>query len=384
MVYNGRKYPLQEFGSYLIYIAGSNKKRMNLATKTVEDTNTDALTVIQATIDTLGNSSGKKIYLNAGFYSLVTTLNFSVIDGYSTLEGESGFGVTQLRPVTNIPAIEISGAKTKINLDKLYLTHNQAGYTTSLINIKNGPTRNRISNCYFYDFGTQVGNAVGLDATTASTYLNHMFNCETVGFENAVFANCGSASFFMNSNHFLLNNFWSPKRGLKVTGVSGAAFDDNTFQLCQVQSYAGTLCGFDYDTSSRALYTKHTNTVVWDLPALKNYADINTITEITLSGCFPSYKIGGSGATTGKVRAFDNYSTNRGKSTQSGNASTKVFNIVHWLGAGLTSIRITPGSVDATGTPAITSDATNVIITYPIAPPSGTNNLIWNWEANVF
>jgi hypothetical protein len=74
---------------------------------------------------------------------------------------------------------------------------------------------------------------------------------------------------------------------------------------------------------------------------------------------------------------------NAGKFTASGNASTTVFNIPHSLvsSPSANSIRITPGHADARGDPVITADATNIIVTYPAAPPSGTNNVILFWSA---
>ena len=84
------------------------------------------------------------------------------------------------------------------------------------------------------------------------------------------------------------------------------------------------------------------------------------------------------------IKTYDNNTIQRGKSTQSGNGSTKVFNILHDVSATPRTARVSPGSTDALGGYTVTTDTTNVIITYQVAPPSGTNNLIWNWEANVF
>lgn len=374
-------------GSYHVYIAGSNTKRLNLLTKAVEDTNTDAFTVLQATITALGNTSGKILSIANGFYPLTGTLDFTGCNGFCTLKGESGEGVSQLRPTTNIPAISVSG-KACINFDGLYLSHNQPGYTSNLLEIKNGCTRINTINCSFYDFGQAVGTAYYLDATTASIYKNKMQGCHIDGFDIQVKANVGNSSFFANSNFFKDTYFWNFKTHiLNVTSVASGAFDSNNFANCIGQTKnTSSSHGFNYDTNhvGHSFYTMHDNVMVWDLPAAANYAQVNSATDMTLLGCVPTYKMGGSGVNAGKIRAFDNYSLNRNTSTQSGNASTKVFNIAHNLNSTPRSVRIAAGSLDAIGPFYITKDATNITITFPTAPPTGTNNLVFNWEAALF
>lgn len=70
-----------------------------------------------------------------------------------------------------------------------------------------------------------------------------------------------------------------------------------------------------------------------------------------------------------------------GVSTQSGNSSTTVFNIPHGLSGIPDFVTVTPASVDARGEYITTKDATNIIVTYPIAPSTGTNNLVFQWGA---
>ena len=75
---------------------------------------------------------------------------------------------------------------------------------------------------------------------------------------------------------------------------------------------------------------------------------------------------------------------NDGSSTQSGNASTKAFNIAHGLFTTPTQWSVIPTTSDAVGTPVITATSTNLVVTYPTAPPTGTNNLTWVWRADVY
>lgn len=372
----------QRWGTYLIYIAGSNKKRMNLTTRAVEDTNTDASTVINAALAALPGTSGSRLLLNTGFYSLVTTVT---PPSYCHIQGEADAGITQLRPTTNIPAIELAG-KANVTLESLYVTHTQAGYTSSLINLKNATADCTVKNCYGWDSDNKVGSFIGLDATTGSVYRNNFIGGKWTGFDSSINANIGNSTYFETNNRFLGVNFYAPKRVLKITSVSGGNFDDNHFISCEMQAYASSICGFDYETghSGHSFYTNHMNCMVQDLTGTMKYALLNNTTELSLVGCYPTWKIGGAGATLGKIRAFDQYSVNRGTSSQNGNASTKVFNIAHSLPAAPSKASVIAGHADALGPFVVTKDATNVIVTYPIAPPTGSSNVVLNWEASVF
>jgi hypothetical protein len=370
--------------AYVIYKTGTTIKRMNMVTRAIESSGTTADVVIQAAIDALGTFSGKRIYIKPGVYSITASLNFTAGNGYCFIEGEDRLG-TLLRPSGDFPVFDING-KTFVNFQDIGFAHTQSGYTSSLVQLRNAAIVINFFRCLWDGGGFKVGNAVGLDATSGSVYRNRFVNCQFNDFENSIFANLPGSTFFINNNRFLGCEFNVPKRVLKITGVASSIFDDNEFTDCELQSYAGTLCGWDYETgnSGHAFYSVHNNCMAQDLPVGVNYALLNTGTNLTMTGCYPSWKIGGAGALTTKVRIYDIYSHTRGTSTQSGNASTKVFNIAHTLLAAPTNVRITPATADALGTPVVTSDSTNIILTYPTAPPSGTNNLSWNWEATVF
>ncbi len=386
----------EDLASYIIYKAGSNFKRLNNSTKAVEDMNTAAGTLIQATINNLGNGSEKSIYFKTALYSLAASLDFTSIDGQCHLIGEHRFGA-QLRPTGDFPALIVN--KNSIDIDNIYFTHNQSGYTSSLLKI--GGTGSpatlgqiSINNCSWYDFGQFTGNALGFDASTTATDIVkvNLINNLAYGFNNSIYASVGASPRFCNGIYNYNWQAWFPIRGLAVNIGSSGAFDNNNFFGFQQQSKASapnqTETGFDYETnnSGHCWYTSHSGCMVWDLGTGKKYglAPAANQLNITLNGCMPAYNWGGAGAAAGHIRLFDMQSVNRGKSTQSGNASTKVFNIAHGLFAAPTRANVTAGSSDARGTPDVTFDATNVILTYPTAPASGTNNLLWNWEATIF
>ena len=64
-----------------------------------------------------------------------------------------------------------------------------------------------------------------------------------------------------------------------------------------------------------------------------------------------------------------------------GDASTKVFVIDHGLSDPPDIYFAIPVSTDAQGNPVVTVDANNITVTYPVAPPTGTNNVKLAWGA---
>jgi hypothetical protein len=73
----------------------------------------------------------------------------------------------------------------------------------------------------------------------------------------------------------------------------------------------------------------------------------------------------------------------KGTSTQQGDGSTKVFTIAHGLTGTPTWYSAQASSTDALGSFIISVNSTNITITYPFAPPNGTNNLSWVWRSSL-
>lgn len=69
----------------------------------------------------------------------------------------------------------------------------------------------------------------------------------------------------------------------------------------------------------------------------------------------------------------------KGTVTKSGDGTTKIFTIPHGQSSIPEYASVTAKSTDALGTIKTDVDETNIIITYPLAPPSGTNNLVYSW-----
>lgn len=70
-----------------------------------------------------------------------------------------------------------------------------------------------------------------------------------------------------------------------------------------------------------------------------------------------------------------------GQISFNGTAVQTVFNIPHGLSQTPDFISVQPASADAFGSFTRTKDATNIIITYSIPPPTGTSNVTFQWGA---
>jgi hypothetical protein len=96
--------------------------------------------------------------------------------------------------------------------------------------------------------------------------------------------------------------------------------------------------------------------------------------------------LSGNAAENARLRIIDErlgaYQT--GVSTQSGDASTKAFNIAHGCYTTPLTYSVQAQTNDAVGPPTVTATSTNLVVTYPVAPPSGSSNLIWVWKAGVY
>jgi len=74
---------------------------------------------------------------------------------------------------------------------------------------------------------------------------------------------------------------------------------------------------------------------------------------------------------------------NGGTATFSGDGTTKTFTIPHGLAATPTVVKLEAKTADAAGDKYWTADATNITVTFLTAPPSGTNNVVLSWKAEV-
>ena len=113
-------------------------------------------------------------------------------------------------------------------------------------------------------------------------------------------------------------------------------------------------------------------------------AGIENIVEILTGHHLPASGLNKITSTNNLVKIIDRRvgSSRRGIRTDSGDASTKVFNIPHGCFATPEDYDARPITADAIGAYELDIDDTNIIVTYPIAPPA--QPLKWKWIAEVY
>lgn len=77
------------------------------------------------------------------------------------------------------------------------------------------------------------------------------------------------------------------------------------------------------------------------------------------------------------------YRKNYGRAVFSGDGAKTTFTIPHRLISAPNNVIITPGSAHAAGNFYVTADSNNINIIYSTPPPSGTNNVVIYWYAEV-
>jgi hypothetical protein len=97
----------------------------------------------------------------------------------------------------------------------------------------------------------------------------------------------------------------------------------------------------------------------------------------------PSINLGAYGTTTNCFTINNAGYTTHNQGTKTSNGAVNPINIAHGLAKAPTYVNVLPQSSDALGSIVVTADATNIIVTYQVPPPTGTNNVILWWEARV-
>jgi len=71
-----------------------------------------------------------------------------------------------------------------------------------------------------------------------------------------------------------------------------------------------------------------------------------------------------------------------GTETKGGDGTTQEFSIAHGLGSVPSTINVVPKSEDASADMWFNADASSIVVKYATAPPSGTDNLVWQWTVH--
>jgi hypothetical protein len=169
--------------------------------------------------------------------------------------------------------------------------------------------------------------------------------------------------------------------------LGGTAVNDNYFEACRLSLYGAKMIklegtGVMNNYIQAAAYWGGNELVV----AHFTNGESNTVEAIggskTTAGNLP---ITLTGTSTNRVKIIDKRrgAENKGTYTTSGDGVTKIINIPHGCFASPYAYAL-PSSDDARGSYKLTTTTTNIVLTYPVAPPSGGSNLVYHWRASVY
>jgi hypothetical protein len=434
---------LVETASYVIWTDGTYVYAKNGKTGAIDFKGTDASTVIQSAINALGTDGGK-IFIRKGVYYLPTGLTITqhsvILEGEgarpngTVLRGTStGMDVITLGDGTNVvrngvirdmqirstnsdTANRLIYFKGRVNdfiLEDLFLQF--ANYGIQMDNFEWVTLRNvNILNCktaamYIYNITPWNGHLLvercGFAVPTGANDYANALRIETASGANAVgdvvFLNCqfsdttdiahvyhvylkGTAANSATQLAFIGCLFESMHTGTPTEDVGFYSENDSPvgFYDCiwcgnnkmirgiEDKNYNGrfVIINCAFNSLTVAIYNRANQYYIGYIRIYNVTTDIQNLDRIR---CFAdSYA-------TGK------YVRRRGTATFSGNGSTTTFTIAHGLVGTPTSWRVEAGSADAKGDKYVTADATNLYVTFATAPPSGTNNVVLVWSAEI-
>lgn len=194
---------------------------------------------------------------------------------------------------------------------------------------------------------------------------------------------------FSNQFHYLnlldMNTIPSPdnRLGGNVT-FDGATTYDNVIYGLKAVNYPSAVCFLNGALRNTVFIAGYYGTV-------PNIDDTNAGARGNTIIIQPGHLATGTATTkittssTNLTMVIDNRfgAVRQGTSSKNGDASTKVFTIAHGCFSTPGLFVVWPTSEEARGDFILTVDSTNIIITYPIAPPTGTGNLTYEWKAEV-
>ena len=416
---------LQVSPSYIIYRDGDLVKAKNGKTGVIEFSGSDAAEVIQSAIDALPERGGK-IFLRAGDYSPFTiSRNFVIIEGEGI--GNEAGGATRIVKDSNISGITIKASHVIIrNIHIKGLNTHTSGQkgssgedTTEGIKIDDAEAMRAaitLEDITVYDCG---GDAFYLGEN--KSYMIRVKNCRSI-------YNNGRGFYGSTLNSVLLENCWSQygaddgfrfiscttvcnirpiaeklasgKYGIYIEGDSGHVIISPDIENLDAEAiywaYGSGLvvlggyiavCGGSLGAiylggwDGAVLGTRITDTPV-DY-AMTIYGKGNLVivrADKPIRNNSPKPETNTIQVNDGRI--FEGVK-NGGVATFSGDGSTTQFTITHGVVKEPTVVNVTPLSADAAGDFYVTKDSTYIYVNYLTAPPSGTDNVILSWRAEI-
>jgi hypothetical protein len=236
--------------------------------------------------------------------------------------------------------------------------------------------------------GTVAAGSMVTSLKAIDSGYNHFDNYwvdSNCTFSEAVFSFTGKATYNRMTNCGVLdtNTVPSPDNRKGAIYLSGTNCTDNRFENMRVTDYKYMLA-----IKSGAYRNEIELAGFWgaNLDIDDTGAGVDNVVKIYSGALAAATPFSKPTTTAALVKIIDNRkgAYNTGVSTQSGNATTTAFNIAHGLFTTPLNYSVTPQTNDAVGPPTVTATSTNIVVTYPVAPPTGSSNLVWVWSAGVY
>ena len=232
--------------------------------------------------------------------------------------------------------------------------------------------------------GGNMKNSLTIIDGSYNTIKN--YSVEGTKYTEAVFALTGQANnnIFHHLNVIDTSGTPSPDNRVGNLYLSGTTCYDNHFYDVKLATYptytVAIKNGAFRNTVEMAGYWGNQGAVDDTGAGISNVIKVIPGAQLAAS---PTAKVT---TTAALVRIIDQrfgaYTT--GVSTQSGDATTKAFNIAHGCYTTPLTYSVQAQTNDAVGPPTVTATSTNLVVTYPVAPPTGSSNLVWVWTAGVY
>jgi parallel beta-helix repeat protein len=420
--------------SYIVFIKGDKCYAKNGMTGHIEFGPGDASTVIQSAINALGTAGGK-IFIKAGSYSITSSISTStskislVGEGASTIltinvGGSGNYGLTFYGGNIVISGLYLkstdgsSGIKIRDNSNVLIekTTFESLSYGIyswgSEVNVI-------ISRCIFTSMSSPsifidgskniaVHNCIFRNCNSIGVYVaGSPYNVEICGnifvdvnlnlqyYAPIVVRPTGNGSQVLVTNNIIkfTTNPTVTANGILISGeyssaysitrfiVVGNILDGGAFSNCNAGIYLHGYSASYLTVANGLIENNHAHN--WKYGIVLTYCTDIAVIANKIENC-SSAAIYISASTNYIIRHNIGYVTeNCGTATFSGDGTTTTFAIAHELAGTPKSWRVEAGSADAKGNKYVTADATNLYVTFATAPPSGTNNVVLVWSAEM-
>jgi len=432
----------EETASYVVFKVGAMYYAKNGRTGQIEFSGTDASTVIQSAIDAL--TDGGRIFIKKGTYELSTFLEIKTSG--IILEGE-GYQTFLKMIGTPAWTINVHGTASsfikRVQIRNMRVLGNSAAGGGAGVTFYYAEEC-KAERLWVED--ADIGIALGIDAW-GEVHYSMVINCvitnnkyeaiylsgtstangkRNIAIGNVIYAELqhGIHLAYQEKSVAMGNVILDPaKNGIRIADCVGCVIIGNTIYSSGEQGIL--LAGVSYnniikgnivdttDTTNLGGYWSHhdshdnlvignvfVNTKGWGIEVrednsifAENLTKNNTQGDMELESYASNCLVRGNRFADGSVTDLGTnnvirhnlgYVTeNEGVATFSGDGSTTVFNIAHGLAGTPTKYGVSPLTPDADADRTVTVDATNIVVTFSVAPPTGTDNVKFGWWAKL-